>query len=74
MSTKAKKCWVVIVFMGALVLILLPRESPSSKAASHQIQMIDEMLSSNGFVRHGNGWELPDRKATNVSGTNLISN
>ena len=79
MSTKAKKYWVAIVFVGALVLILFflcqPRESPSSKAASHQIQMIDEMLRSNGFVRVGpRAWELPDDKPTNAAATNSVSN
>jgi hypothetical protein len=78
MNAKTKKYAVIIVFIGAWTLLVIylcqPRLSPSAKAAIHNLQMLDEALQSNGYVRHGNTWELPDRRATNVSGTNLISN
>ena len=40
----------------------------SSAAAIRNLQVIDEAMRSNGFVRVGNGWELPDKTNTNVIG------
>jgi hypothetical protein len=78
MNTKTQKYVVVTLFIVVLALIVIHlcqyRESPSSKAATHNIQMMEETLSSNGFVRHGDAWELPDHRATNISGTNSNSN
>jgi hypothetical protein len=73
MNTKIKKYAVVIVFIGASALFVIylcqPRLSSSGKAAIHNIQMIENSLASNGFVRVGNTWEMPDKtnalKSTN---------
>ena len=51
---------------GVVVTIRNLNGQSSSDAAIHNLHAIDEALESNGFVRIGNSWELPDKTNTGI--------
>ena len=55
--------------LAALVVFLFKYapyyQSSSSKAAINNIQALEEGLKSNGYVKVGGAWELPDK--TNIT-------
>jgi hypothetical protein len=58
-----------IVFLALLVFLIKYApyyQSSSSDAAINNIQMLEATLKSNGYVKVGGAWELPDGR-TNVS-------
>jgi len=81
MNAKTKKYTIMILFIVVVALVVIRlcftanRPSSSAEAAIHNIRMIEEALASNGYVKVGNAWGLPDKTnaPTQADGTNLIS-
>jgi len=57
---------VLVAFLVFLIKYAPYYQSSSSKAAVHNIQMLEGGLKSNGYVKVGGAWELPDGR-TNVT-------
>jgi hypothetical protein len=80
MTAKAKKyaLFLLVIAVALVAFTIIGQRHLKAKRKQwfrEWSEHMDATLRSNGLVNvGGNSWELPDRRATNVSGTNRNSN